>query len=163
MTKTVKLVSAALAAGTATFALAQTPAASFADTFASMQAESSNSSQFQPSTPVVGSQLGDPVAGLSIPELQALSSEAPAWQIDQGRIPSDAGSRLAQTQPRRLSIDDYQALSSNSGKFESPAEAGSSSLAANDTVNSTGNANKTTLLDRLATLFHRGAPRERAD
>lgn len=163
MTKTVKLVSAALAAGSATFALAQTPQATFADTFASMQAESSNSSQFQPDNPIVGSQPADPVAGLSISELQALSSEAPAWQTDQGTVPFDAGWRVAQSQPRQLSIDDYQALSSNSGEFASPAEAGTSSLAANDGVNSAGTANKTTILDRLAILFHRGAPRERAD
>jgi hypothetical protein len=55
-------------------------------TFSELQAEASNSSQWQPQTPVSTLLAGapaDPVppSGISIAQYQALSSESPGWQL----------------------------------------------------------------------------------
>src|SRR5919204_5997338 len=120
MNKSLKFVAVTLIAGTSTVALAQSKKEAFADTFASMQALSSNSSEFQLPARSSSREPAHAAPRVSIREMQALSSEAPAWQLDRGNIGADNGTRFAQTRPHGTSFAEYQALSSNSGRFEAP-------------------------------------------
>jgi hypothetical protein len=154
MNPTFKILTATVMAGAASLALAQTPKESFAETFARMQAESSNSSHYQPTTPSSSSQAADPTTGLKERELQALSSESPGWQLD-NRITVDHGPTFAQTHPHGIPFAEYQAESSNGGEFKQPGETATTSLAGADTGTTTGSAAKPTLRQRFASLFHR--------
>ena len=141
--------------GTASLAVAQSPKESFADTFASMQAASSNSSNWQRDKPVFSKAPREPSAGFSIREMQALSSDSPGWQIDQGKVEFDRGPTFAQTHPHGLSFSEYQAYASNSDEFALPPNADTSSFAATGTVNMARDNAKPTLSERIAGFLRR--------
>ena len=144
MNKSLNVALAILLGGTASLAVAQSPKESFADMFAAMQAASSNSSNWQQDKPVFSKtprQLG---AGYSTREMQALSSDSPVWQTDQGKVEFDHGPSFAKTNPHGLSFSEYQAYASNSGEFALPPNANMSSIAATGTVNVAGDAGKAT-------------------
>src|SRR6266550_3885042 len=155
MKKSLNVALAILLGGTASLAVAQSPKESFADMFASMQAASSNSSNWQRDKPVFSKAPREPSAGFSIREMQALASDSPGWQIDQGKVEFDRGPTFAQTHPHGLSFAQYQAYASNSGEFALAPGADMSSIAATGTVNMAGG--KPTLGERIATFLHRGS------
>jgi hypothetical protein len=152
MNKSLNVALAILFGGTASLAVAQSPKESFADTFAAMQAASSNSSNWQRDKPVFSKAPREPSAGYSNREMQALSSDSPVWQIDQGKVEFDRGPTFAKTHPHGLSFSEYQAYASNSGEFALPPNADRSSIAATGTVNVTGDTAKQTLRERSASF-----------
>src|SRR5216110_3473370 len=135
MNKSLNVALAIFLGGTASLAIAQSPKESFADTFANMQSLSSNSSEWQREKPVFSKAPRETSTGLSIREMQALSSDSPVWLIDQGKVEFDHGSTFAQTHPHGLSFAQYQAYASNSGEFALPSNADVSSFAATGTLN----------------------------
>lgn len=152
MNKTFKVVAVALLAGGPALALAQSPKASFADTFSQMQALSSNSSQWQPAQPTITRQAIASRDPLSFRDYQALASNSSRWQAARGSIGVDEGPRFAKTHPQGIPFADYQAIASNSDAFQTTKTAGLSSVATNDDGNlSAGNGS--TLRDRLARVF----------
>jgi hypothetical protein len=129
-------VALAIVLGTAaSLAFAQSTKDSFADTFASMQSLSSNSSNWQQDKPRLSNVSGRPQATFSIRQMQALSSDSPIWQLDQGKVEFDHGPTFAQAHPHGLSFSQYQAYAANSGEFAVPSTAGMPSFAAVGTVN----------------------------
>lgn len=152
MNKTFTFVAAAALVSSSTIALAQPSTVSFADSFAAMQALSSNSSQWQPAQPTFSRGGAIPRAQLSVSDYQALASNSTQWQLDQGRIGIDNGPTFAQTHPHGISFADYQALASNSGEYQIAADSRSTSVAANEPPNA--NTSKApTLRERWASLF----------
>ena len=107
MNKSLNVALAFLLGGAASLAFAQSTKESFADTFATMQALSSNSSNFQRDKPDFSNTPRKPSVGFSIREMQALSSDSPAWQIDQGKVEFDHGPTFVQTRPHGLSSPQY--------------------------------------------------------
>jgi hypothetical protein len=160
MNKSLNVALAILLGGTASLAVAQSPKESFADTFATMQGLSSNSSNWQGDKPVFSKAPRQRSAGFSLRETQALSSDSPVWQIDQGKVQFDQGPTFAQTHPHGLSFAQYQAYASNSGEFALPPNADTSSFAATGTVKVAGDTAKPTLGERIAKFLHRGATSE---
>jgi hypothetical protein len=157
MNKSLNVALAILFGTTASLALAQSPKESFADTFATMQALSSNSSNvYQRDKPVFSKAARESRAGYSTREMQALSSDSPVWEIDQGKVALDRGPTFAQTHPHGLSFSEYQAYASNSGEFALPTNANASSIAATGTVNIAGAAAKQTVSQRIASFLRRG-------
>ena len=156
MNKSLNVVLAIVLGGTASFAVAQSPKETFADTFATMQSLSSNSSNWQQDKPVFSKSPRERSAGYSIRDMQALSSDSPVWQIDQGKVEFDRGPTFAQTHPHGLSFSQYQAYASNSGEFALPPSADMSSIAATGAVNVAGDTAKPTLGERIASFLHRG-------
>jgi hypothetical protein len=136
-----------------TLAFAQAPKTSFGDTFAEMQALSSNSSQWQPPQAVASRQAAGPRDRLALQDYQALASNSSQWQIDQGPIAIDRGPTFAQTHPRGIAFGEYQALASNSGEFQLSGDAGTSSYASAATAQAA--SGRPTVRDRWARLFHR--------
>jgi hypothetical protein len=152
MNKTFTFVAVAALVSSSTIALAQPSTASFADSFAEMQALSSNSSQWQQARPTFNRGAPIPRTQLSVSDYQALASNSTQWQFDQGRIGVDNGPTFAQTHPRGISFADYQALASNSGEYQVPLDSRSTSVASNEARNA--NMGKTpTLRERWASLF----------
>jgi hypothetical protein len=144
MHRSLNVALAILLGGTASLAVAQSPKESFADTFATMQSLSSNSSNWQQDKPVFSKVPTERSAGYSIRDMQALSSDSPVWQIDQGKVQFDHGPTFAQTHPHGLSFSQYQAYASNSGEFALPPNADMPSIAATGTVNVAGATAKPT-------------------
>ena len=140
MNKLLNVALAVLFGGTASLALAQSMKESFADTFATMQSLSSNSSNWQRDQPIFNKVPMQSSVGFSLREMQALSSDSPVWQANQGKVEFDHGPTFAQTHPRGLSFSQYQSYASNSGEFALPPNADVSSLAAADAVNVAGHA-----------------------
>ena len=70
---------ASLLVGSATLAVAQSPAESFADRYRQFQALSSQGPAYHPA-PTFSTAPAVPRPRLSIAQFQALSSDAPAWQ-----------------------------------------------------------------------------------
>ena len=160
MNKSLNVALAILFCGTASLALAQSPKEAFADTFATMQGLSSNSSNWQGDKPVFSKAPRERSAGFSLRDMQALSSDSPVWQIDQGKVQFDQGPSFAQTHPHGLSFAQYQAYASNSGEFALPTNADMPSVAATGTVNVAGDTAKPSLGERIAKFLHRGATSE---
>ena len=156
MNKSLNVALAILFGGTASLAVAQSPKESFADTFATMQSLSSNSSNWQRDKPVLSKAPKEASAGFSLREMQALSSDSPVWQIDQGKVQFDQGPTFAQTHPHGLSFSQYQAYASNSGEFALPPNADTSSFAATGMLNVAGDTAKSTLGERITSFLHRG-------
>ena len=138
MNKSLNVALAILFGGVASLAIAQSPKESFADTFADMQGLSSNSSNWQREKPVFSKVPRERSAGYSLREMQALSSDSPVWQIDQGKVEFDHSPTFAQTHPRGLSFSQYQAYASNSGEFALAPNAEISSIAATGVINVAG-------------------------
>src|ERR1700720_3957981 len=90
MKKSLSIALAILLGGSTSVALAQSPQTSFAATIATMQSLSSRATAYQLSKPVFSKTPDDPTTGLSISEMQARSSEAPAWQLDHGKVTLDS-------------------------------------------------------------------------
>jgi hypothetical protein len=155
MNKSLNVALAILLGGTASLAVAQSPKESFADTFATMQGLSSNSSNWQQDKPVFNKSPRERSAGYSLRDMQALSSDSPVWQIDQGKVQFDRGPTFAQTHPHGLSFSVYQAYASNSGEFALPPNADMPSIAATGTANVAGDTAKPTLIERIASFLHR--------
>lgn len=155
MNKTLKVLVLAMLAAGPTLALAQTPRASFADSFAQMQALSSNSSQWQPMQPTLTRQAVAPRDLLSFREYQALASNSSQWQRDQGSVGVDKGPTFAKTHPRGIPFGDYQAIASNSDAFQTTNTAGPSSVATSDGGNPSADSGSTPR-DRLARAFRQG-------
>ena len=130
MNKSLNAALAILFGSIASLALAQSPKESFADTFATMQSLSSNSSNWQQDNPVFSKVPRERSAGFSIGEMQALSSDSPVWRIDHGKVEVDHGPTFAQTHPHGLSFSQYQAYASNSGEFALAPNADMPSIAA---------------------------------
>jgi len=163
MTKSLNVALAVLIGGAASFAYAQSPKEAFANAFADMQSLSSNSSNWQREAPTFSKAPRERSAGLSIREMQALSSDSPVWEIDRGKIEVDHGPTFAQTHPHGLSFSQYQAYASNSDEFAPPRTVDISSIAATDPVSVAGDAAKVTLHDRIANFLHRGGPSNTSD
>ena len=161
MIKPLNIALILLVGGAASLAHAQSPKESFADTFADMQALSSNSSNWQRERPVFSKLPRERSAGLSLQEMQALSSDSPVWEIDQGKIEVDRGPTFAKTHPHGLSFSQYQAYASNSDEFALPQKVEAPSLAATDPA--AGDATKLTLRDRIASFLHRGGSSSTGD
>jgi len=124
-----EVIAAGLLVATATLAVAQTPAESFADRFKVMQSYSGAGPAYHPA-PTLSSHADDPVAGLTEREMQALSNEDPMWQSSGAPVHSNnGGSTFAQTNPHGLPFEYYEAASSSSNAFKLPAEAGSPAYA----------------------------------
>jgi hypothetical protein len=117
-----EVVAAGLLVATATLAGAQTPAKSFADRFKVMQSYSGTGPAYHPA-PTFSSHADDPT-GLTESQMQALSNEDPAWQAEVAPVHSNNGARFAQTNPKGLPFEYYEATSSNSNAFKLPDEAG---------------------------------------
>ena len=152
MNKTFTFVALATLLSSSSLAFAQPSAASFANSFAEMQALSSNSSQWQPVRPTFSRGAPIPRSQLSVSDYQALASNSAQWQFDQGRIGVDNGPTFAQTHPHGISFADYQALASNSGEYQIAADSGSTSVAVNEGPDSNTKRGPT-LRERLASLF----------
>jgi len=120
---------------TASLAFAQSTKNVFADTFASMQSLSSNSSNWQQDKPRFSNVSKGPQAAFSIRQMQALSSDSPIWQLDQGKVEFDRGPTFAQAHPHGLSFSQYQAYAANSEEFAVPSNTDMPSFAAVGTVN----------------------------
>ena len=151
MNKTFTFLAVVAVTGGSTLGFAQSPKASFADTFADLQALSSNSSQWQYPQPAVGRQARGPRDRVALQDYQALASNSSQWQIDQGTIAIDRGPTFAQVHPQGIAFAEYQALASNSGEFQLSGGGDTSSYA------STGR--RATFRDRWARLFrHAEAP-----
>ena len=145
MNKSLNVALAIFFGGTASLAVAQSPKESFADTFATMQSLSSNSTNWQREKPVFSKAPTELSAGFSLREMQALSSDSPGWQIVQGKVEFDRGQTFAQTHPHGLSFSQYQAYASNSGEFALPTNADMSSFAATGNVTVAGHTGRSTL------------------
>jgi hypothetical protein len=155
MNKSLNVALAILLGGAASLSVAQSPKESFADMFAAMQAASSNSSNWQQDKPVFSKAPREPAVAYSTREMQALSSDSPVWQIDQGKVEFDHSPSFAKTNPHGLSFSEYQAYASNSGEFALPPNAGMSSIAATGTVNVARDNAKPTLGERIAGFWRR--------
>ena len=79
MNKLLRNAVASLMLGSATLAVAQSPAESFADRYRQLQAVSSQGPAYHPA-PTFSGTPAVPRPRLSIAQYQALSSDAPAWQ-----------------------------------------------------------------------------------
>jgi len=134
---------------------AQAPAGSFADAFASMQSLSSNSSNWQREAPYVSNSPRESFAGLSMREMQALSSDSPSWSLDHGKIEVDRGQTFAQTHPHGLSFPQYQAYASNSDEFALPPTVRTSTLAAKEPLKAAESAVEATGRERIARVLLR--------
>ena len=154
MNKSLNVALAILFGGTASLSVAQSPKESFADMFATMQAESSNSSNWQRDKPVF-SKAPRPSAALSLRDYEALSSNSSQWQLDQGVITIDKGPTFAKTHPHGLSFSEYQAYAANSDQFALPPNADTSSFAATGTVNMARDNAKPTLNERMTGFLRR--------
>ena len=117
MNRTLKASITAVLLGTATLAVAQSPAESFADYLRRSQALVGP--HFKP-RPTFSNAPRTPVPGLSIRDYQATSSDSPAWQLDQGKVHASKESTFAQTHPHGLPLAAYQAYSSDSPAFKLP-------------------------------------------
>jgi hypothetical protein len=95
MNRTLKAAITAVLFGTATLAVAQSPAESFADRIKQMQALSGAGPAFKPQ-PTFSNEPKAPAPRLSIAEFQALSSDGPAFAAANGTVPNQA---LAHTRP----------------------------------------------------------------
>src|SRR5205809_5048456 len=115
MNKTFTFLAVAALASGSNLAFAQSPA--FADTFAEMQALSSNSSQWQPTQPSVGREAVAPRSRLTLRDYQALSSNSSQWQLGQGQIGIDNGPTFAKTHPQGIPFAEYQAVATNSDQY----------------------------------------------
>ena len=124
-----EVIAAGLLVATATLAVAQTPAESFADRFKVMQSYSGTGPAYHPAPPS-SNHADDPVTGLTESQMQALSNEDPEWQANVAPVhANNEGPTFAQTNPNGLSFEYYEAASSNSNAFKLPAEAGAPAYA----------------------------------
>ena len=155
MNKPLSVALAILLGGTASLSVAQSSKESFADSFAAMQELSSNSANWQRGKPVLSKAPREPGPGFSLRDMQALSSDSPVWQVDQGKVEFDRGPTFAKTHPHGLSFSQYQEYASNSGEFALPPNADTSSFAATGTVNVAGDNAKPTLGERIAGFLRR--------
>ena len=162
MNKTFTFLVVAALLESSPLAFAQSPKGSFADTFAEMQALSSNSSQWQPPQSAVSRQAAGPRDRVALRDYQALASNSSQWQIDQGTIPIDSGPTFAQTHPHGIAFAEYQAVASNSGEFQLSGDADISSYASTATPQA-AMSGRPTLRDRWARLFHRDESPTQAD
>jgi len=117
MNRTFKASVTAVLLGTATLAVAQSTAESFADYIRRSQALVGP--HFKP-RPVFSNAPRMPVPGLSIRDYQATSSDSPAWHLDQGKVDASKEPTFAQTHPHGLPLAAYQAYSSDSPAFKLP-------------------------------------------
>jgi hypothetical protein len=136
--KTLNVALALFLGGAASLAVAQSPKESFADTFATMQSLSSNSSNWQQHKPIFSQAARTRTAKFSLRDMQALSSDSPVWQIDHGKVEFDRGPTFAQTHANGLSFSQYQAYNSDSEEFALPPGADSSRFAGSGSVNLAG-------------------------
>jgi len=122
-----KLVIAATFAAGASAAFAdegawmqRTPSAqNSANTFATLQAESSNSSWWQPqSAPPIDTGPRGPVAALTFSEMEGLSSSAPAFHPRPAAATSLAQVPADPVPPHGFTVAQYQALSSESPMWQ---------------------------------------------
>jgi hypothetical protein len=96
-------------------------------TFAELQAESSNSSMWQPQAERPSALAADPVprGGLSIAQYQALSSESALWQLPvqaaTTAVASSASTDVAQVSGRRPFAERWAAFFRLPNKSEGPA------------------------------------------
>lgn len=153
--KSLNVALAILLGGVASLSVAQSPKESFADSFATMQELSSNSSNWQRDKPVFSRAPRQPSAAVSFGDYQALSSNSSQWQLDQGVITIDNGPTFAKTHPHGLSFSEYQAYASNSDEFALPPNADTSSFAATGTVNVARDNAKPTPGEPIAGLLRR--------
>ena len=129
MNRTLKATITAVLLGTATLAVAQSPAESFADYLRRSQALVGP--HFKP-RPTFSNAPRTPVPGLSIRDYQATSSDSPAWQLDQGKVHASKESTFAQTHPHGLPLAAYQAYSSDSLQFKLPPDSNMPAFATAD-------------------------------
>ena len=155
MNKTFTFLAVAALVSGSNLALAQSLKSSFADTFAEMQALSSNSSQWKPTQPSAGREAVAPRNRLTLRDYQALSSNSSQWQFDQGQVGVDNGPTFAKTHPNGIPFGDYQALAANSDQYATSNNVTTSLIA---TAEAAGIARSRgpTLRDRLTSFFHRG-------
>jgi hypothetical protein len=156
MNKSLNVALAILLGGAASLSVAQSPKESFAESFATMQELSSNSSNWQRDKPVFSKAPRQPSAALSLRDYEALSSNSSQWQLDQGVITIDKGPTFAKAHPHGLSFSQYQEYAANSGEFALPPNADTSSFAATGTMKVAGDTAKPTLAERIASFLHRG-------
>src|SRR2546423_8803503 len=114
MNKLIKITAAALLAGSATFAIAQNSAKSFADEFATLQSYSGSSASgfYNPAPKTFNSASQDPATPLTESQMQALSDESAMYQANHGNVHPSGGPTLAPTQPPGLPPSYYEAASS---------------------------------------------------
>src|SRR5258705_12236022 len=117
MNRTLKTSITAVLLGTATLAVAQSPAESFADYIRRSQALVGPHFKQRPT---FTSAPRKPVPVLSIRDYQAMSSDSPAFQLDQGKGDASKEPTFAQTHPHGLPFAAYQAYSSDSPAFKLP-------------------------------------------
>ena len=174
MKKSVSVVLAVLLAGSTSLAVAQTSAAAvanvssgtdwtavkkrFADQFASFQDISDGKAPaWSLRKPTFSNTPTDPTAGLNERQMQALSSESPMWQPDQGKVEVDRSPSFAQTHPRGLTEADYQALSSESSMYQNLDRVdGGSAFASVNHAPDAGGAATTSIATHIANFFHVG-------
>ena len=157
MNKTFTFLAVAAFVGGSNLTFAQSPKAPFADTFAEMQALSSNSSQWQPAQPRVERDALAPRNRLTLRDYQALSSNSSQWQFDQGQVGVDNGPTFAKTHPQGIPFAEYQALAANSDQYAVTDSRAASSIARTEGPMIAGSRGPT-LRDRLTSFFHRSAP-----
>lgn len=162
MNKTFTFLAIAGFVGGSNLAFAQPPKAPFADTFAEMQALSSNSAQWQPAQPRVERDALAPRSRLSLRDYQALSSNSSQWQFDQGQVGVDNGPTFAKTHPQGIPFAEYQALAANSDQYAVADSVAASSIARTDSPTIAGSRGPT-LRDRLTSFFHRSTPASTQD
>jgi hypothetical protein len=156
MNKSLTVALAFLLGGTASLVLAQPPKESFAETFARLQAESSNSAMFQQDKPDFNAAAAYPSTGLAFREAQALSSNSSMWQLDSGKVDFDYGPTFAKTHPHGLPFAVYEAYASNSGAFALPQDADASQDTATGVADVASGTPKLTLGERIARFLQRG-------
>jgi hypothetical protein len=127
MNSTTRVTLAALLLGSATLVAAQTPAQQFADQIRDWQSYLSGNPAYRLTAPELSNEPQDPTTGLTIAEMQALSSEGPEWHPEQPSVPS--GPAFAQANPHGLSFDYFQAVAADSDAFKYSPSAGEPAFA----------------------------------
>ena len=158
--KLFKVTTAALLLGTATIAVAQTRAESFADQFRQMQLlQAVGTYTFKP-TPALNGRPTDPVRGQSFADnfaaMQASSSNSDQWNPESERAPAYA--RAAADPVARGSFDgafaEMQAASSNSDAWKLAPGDGAPAYATASTTTVAREATTPAFAQRIARALH---------
>jgi len=127
MNNTTRLALAGLLLGSATLAAAQPPAETFAEQFRRWQSYCGGQ-PFRLSEPKFSDKPTDPTTGLTTADMQALSSEDPAWQSNHV-LPASSRPTFARANPHGLSFEYYQAIAADSDAFKYSPNAGQPAFA----------------------------------
>ena len=119
-----------------------------------MQSYSASGPTWQLARPTFSSGATNPSSRLTFSELQGEASNSAQWQQQAPASTLLAAAPADPVSRRGLSIAQYQALSSESPRWQLPAEAPVSAVATNDAAPVATGAVKPTFAQRMAKFFH---------